>query len=67
MRRRWPSARPLVFAVLLHEALRGACGNVEDIQDMRIEIPRRHFGLEGGQQSTELHRLVEGACVPGIL
>ena len=49
--------------VLLHELLRGVCRNVEDIPDMRIEIPRRHFGFERSQQSTKFHRFVEGACV----
>jgi hypothetical protein len=58
------SRSPLGLAVLLHELLRGACGNVEDIQDMPIEIPRRHFGFERSQQSAKFHRFVEGACVP---
>src|SRR5882724_41962 len=50
------SRRARGLAVLLHEPLRGACGNVEDIQDMRIEIPGRHFGFECSQQSTKFHR-----------
>ena len=47
----------------MHELLRGTCGNVEDLQDMRREIPRWHFGFACSQQSTELYRFVEGACV----
>ena len=45
----------LVLVVLSHEVLRGTCRNVEDIQDMRIEIPRWHFGFELSQQSTKLN------------
>ena len=58
------AVRPLERAVLVHEILRGLGGNVEDLEDMLIEIPRRQFGLEGGQQLIQLQRLVEGACVP---
>ena len=47
---------PLGLAALLHKLLRGVYGNVEDIQDMRVEIPGRHFGFECSQQLTELHR-----------
>jgi hypothetical protein len=52
------SRSPLGLAVLAHELLRGVCGNVEDIEDMRVEIPRGHFGVEVGQQSAELLRVI---------
>ena len=51
----------LVLAVLLHELLRGARRHVEDIQDMLLEIPRRHFGFERSQQSTERYVCCRGS------
>jgi hypothetical protein len=60
------SSRALGLAVLLHQALRVAGGDVQDLQDMRVTIPWGHFGLEVRQQAAELHRLVRGAGVsPG--
>jgi hypothetical protein len=52
--------KSLGLAVLVHELLGGACGNMEDLQDIRIEIPRWHFGFECSQQLTNFHRTMQG-------
>ena len=36
-------------AGLCHQILCGACGDVEDVQDVPVEIPRRPLGFEGRQ------------------
>jgi hypothetical protein len=46
---------------LPHEVLGVAGGDSEDLQDVRVEIPRRLFGFEGGQPPAEFHRLLTGA------
>src|SRR5262245_58708559 len=50
----------LVGAVLLHEVLRAGCGNMENIQDMCIKIPRwQHLRVCMSSDSLSL-----GLCSP---